>query len=308
MIFSFDLKIARLIGAVLRPWQRRFVKVVGQNDGRVPMTLITGASSGIGAALALELGRAGDHLLLVGQDEGRLQSIVADVRADVSKGFDNKELSNKELGTQKIVPVVVDLTDSAALDKIDAVLNEQGGYVDRLINNAGLGERDDFLASDFDQLAQVIEVNVQALVRLSHHFLPGMVDRGEGALVNMASIGGLAPAPYQSVYYASKAFVISFTEALAHEVRGRGVYVGAVLPGPVKTRFHHKIGGQRALYYWLLWKMRPKSVARSVHRALLARHWAVITPGPFYMVLGVLLRVIPGSLLVPMFGLLYKKW
>lgn len=298
IVRRIDLPLARAVGACLRPWQRRSAARLPKKDDKIPMTLITGASRGIGAALAFELAAAGEHLLLIGQDEARLTKVCADVLA----------LDQGGAKDQLIVPLVLDLTAEDAIERIEAALEVHGGYVSRLLNNAGLGERDEFLAADFDQLDQVMAVNVRALVRLTHHFLPSMIKRGEGAVVNMASIGGLAPGPYQSVYYASKAFVISFSEALAHELRGRGVYVGAVLPGPTKTAFHKKIGGQRAFYYWLMWKMSPRSVARSVHRALLMRHWAVITPGPFYMLLGAALRVIPDSLLAPFFGLLYRKW
>lgn len=293
MVFhSLDLKLAWLVGRVFRPWQRRNLPARIPAVETKPICLITGASSGIGEAIAFELGRGGHNLLLIGRDQTRLQRVGDEVRL-CSEGT--------------VITLSLDLTSFESLTMIDQVIEGQGFHVAELINNAGLGERDDFLLSDWRELKRILDVNIEVLTKMTRRYLPGMVVRGEGAVINMASIGGLAPGPYQSVYYASKAYVISLTEALAHETRGRGVYIGAVLPGPTKTKFHQKIGGGRALYLKFFGQMRPTWVARALHRALLMRHWPIVTPGIIFTVLGFCCRVIPGSLLVPLLGVLYKK-
>lgn len=256
-----------------------------------PLTLITGGSSGIGAAMATEFAEAGHNLLLIGQDQARLGAVVDRVSG---------------LGEGEVLSIALDLTDLTLHQLIDELLLLKGYHVEVLINNAGIGERDDFLTSSFEDLKAVVDLNIDVLTALSHRYLPGMVQRGEGALLNISSIGGLAPGPYNAVYYASKAYVTNLTEALANEVRGRGVYIAAVLPGPTKTPFHYKINGQNSLYHYVLWRMKPRAVARSVHRALLMGHWAVVTPGIVYAAFGLFLRVVPGSLLAPFMGILYK--
>lgn len=288
----FDLKFAQLVGAIFRPWQRRNVPADIPSIETKPLTVITGATGGIGQALAHELAEGEHNLLLLGRNEDGLQAL-----SDVLK----------EKSDKTILTLAVDLLREDAGTFIEMVAQAKGFHVACLINNAGLGEPDHFLDSDTHTLTKVMDLNMQVLMGLTHHFLPGMVARGRGAVINMASIGGLAPAPYQSIYYATKAFVISFTESLAHEVRGGGVYVAAILPGPTKTDFHNKIGGKKALYLKVMGKMKPELVARSTHRALLMQHWPIITPGVILMILGFCMRVIPASLLTPFMGLLYKK-
>jgi len=281
-----------MVGVIFGPWRRRNVPSGLPTLETTPLTVITGATGGIGEALAYELADAGHHLLLLGRNEAGLRALSEAL---------------KEKSDKTILTLAVDLLSEDAGVFIETVAQAKGFHVACLINNAGLGEPDHFLESDYPALKKVMDLNMQVLVELTHHFLPGMVARGNGAVINMASIGGLAPAPYQSIYYATKAFVINFTESLAHEVRGRGVYVGAVLPGPTKTGFHDKIGGRRALYLKVMGQMKSELVARSTHRALLMQHWPIITPGVILMLLGFCLRVIPPSLLTPLMGLLYKK-
>ena len=288
----FDLKFAQLVGALFRPWQRRNVPADLPSIETKPLTVITGATGGIGQALAHELADAGHNLLLLGRNEQGLQALSDAL---------------KEKSDKTILTLAVDLLSDDAGAFIETVAQAKGFHVACLINNAGLGEPEHFLESDPLTLKKVMDLNMQVLIGLTHHFMPGMVARGSGAVINMASIGGLAPAPYQSIYFATKTFVITFTESLAHEVRGAGVYVAAILPGPTKTDFHDKIGGKRALYLKVMGQMKPELVARSTHRALLMQHWPIITPGMILMILGLCLRVIPASLLTPLLGLLYKK-
>ena len=289
---NFDLKLAKMVGALFRPWRCRNTPADLVPIESDPLTVITGATGGIGQALAHELASAGHNLLLLGRQKEGLQALSDAL---------------KEKSDKTILTLAVDLLREDAGAFIETVAQEKGFHVACLINNAGLGEPEHFLESDLLMLNKVMDLNMNVLVGLSHHFLSGMVARGKGAVINIASIGGLAPAPYQSIYYATKTFVIAFTESLAHEVRGRGVYVAAILPGPTKTPFHGKIDGKKALYLKVMGQMKPELVARSTHRALLMQHWPIITPGMILMILGLCLRVIPASLLTPLLGLLYKK-
>ena len=289
---SMDLKAAAFIGWLTEFWRRRLLSSVISKPDTKPIALITGGSGGIGAAFAQELAEAGHNILLIGQNEEKLCAVATRLQ---------------DLGTGTILSLALDLSQLNTHQMIEDLLEAQGYHVDILVNNAGLGERDYFLEADWAELKHVLDVNIIALTALTHRFLPAITARGKGALLNVASIGGLAPVPYNSIYFSSKAYVVNFTESLANEVRGRGVYIGAVLPGPTKTAFHHKIKGQNTIYNYLLWKMKPRSVARSMHRALLMRTWAVITPSFFYSLTGMCLRVIPGSLLAPLMGFLFKK-
>lgn len=289
---SFDLKAAAFIGSITEFWRRRLLPSEIPQPDTKPIALVTGGSGGIGAAFAQELAEAGHNILLIGQNEEKLRAVATRLQ---------------DLGTGTILSLALDLSQLNMHQMIEDLLEAQGYHIDILVNNAGLGESDDFLAAEWAELQHVLDVNIIALTALTHRFLPRMVERGKGVLLNVASIGGLTPVPYNSIYFSSKAYVVNFTESLANEVRGRGVYIGAVLPGPTKTAFHHKIKGQNTFYNYLLWKTKPRSVARSMHRALLMRTWAVITPSVFYSLTGLCLRVIPGSLLAPIMGFLFKK-
>ena len=289
---SMDLKATAFIGRLTEFWRRRLLQAEISEPVTKPIALITGGSGGIGAAFAQELAEAGHNILLIGQNEEKLHAVATRLQG---------------LGSGTILSLALDVSQLNLHQMIEDLLEDQGFHVDILVNNAGLGERDSFLKIEWDEIQHVLNVNIVALTALTHRFLPGMTARGKGALLNVASIGGLAPGPYNSIYFSSKSFVINFTESLANEVRGRGVYIGAVLPGPTKTAFHHKVKGQNTIYNYLLWKMKARAVARSMHRALLMRTWAVITPSLFYSLIALCLRVIPGSLSAPLMGFLFKK-
>lgn len=289
---SFTLKIAALIGKLTEFWRRRRLPSNLPDVHTAPLVLITGGSGGIGAALAHELAEAGYNLLLIGKNEDRLRSVAARLQ---------------KISSGEILSLAMDLANFELHDKIDDLLEAKGYHVEILVNNAGLGERDEFLEAEWSELEHVLDVNIKVLTALTHRYLPKMTARGSGTLLNMASLGGLTPGPYNSIYFSTKAYVVNFTESLANEVRGKGVYIGAILAGPTKTAFHHKIDGQNSLYNYLLWHMKPRFVARSVHRGMLTRIWAIITPGFIYSLAALFLRVIPGSLMAPLMGFLYKK-
>jgi short-subunit dehydrogenase len=184
--------------------------------------LITGASKGLGAAFAKELAGRGMDLVLVARSIDALQDIAVSLRAEYG------------------VKCVVLQSDLAAVDAVERIVAELARLdvkVDLLVNNAGLGLTGDFLSHDLTEELAGIQVNVQALVGLSHALGAKMVSRGSGGIINLASNAAFQPLPYMATYAAAKAFVLHFSEALSFELKGRGVQVMAVCPGPTATSF-----------------------------------------------------------------------
>ena len=189
--------------------------------------LVTGASSGIGEVFAKCLAKDGCDLVLVARSEDKLRSLA-------------KQLA--ELYSRRVEVVALDLAQPGAADKLKAAADALHMDVDLLVNNAGFGTAGAFSKSDAARDRQEIQLNAVTLVDLCRAFLPAMVGRKGGAIVNVASLAGFQPLPYMAVYAATKAFVVSFTESLRAELRGTGVRVVCVCPGPVNTPFFDATG------------------------------------------------------------------
>ena len=185
--------------------------------------LVTGASSGIGAEFARALARRGADLVLVARREDVLETVASEIR-DVSGR------------TVHVVPL--DLTADGAGRDLARRVASLGLSIDTVVNAAGIGRTEDFTSSGAEAIRQQLALNVHAVVDVSHALLPQVASSGRGALVNVASLTGYMPVPGMAVYAASKAFVIRFTEALAHETRTSGATVLAVSPGPTRTDFY----------------------------------------------------------------------
>lgn len=183
--------------------------------------LITGASSGIGALYAERLARRGYDLILVARSRQRLDLLAQRLR--------------EETGCQVEV-LVADLGDQAGLARVEQLLRTQDD-ISLLVNNAGVGATSALLDSDVEAMTRMIELNVSALTRLTYAAAPGFVARGRGAIINIASIVGIAPEILNGVYGASKAFVLAFSQSLHHELAGKGVQIQAVVPGAIATDF-----------------------------------------------------------------------
>ena len=183
--------------------------------------LITGASAGIGEEFARQLARRGSDLILVARRKDRLEKLAEEVPT-----------------TAHVIEC--DLGSEAA--KLPDKVAKLGVAVDLLINNAGFGTRGRFLELDPEREAEIVRVNCEAIVTLTHAFLPAMVERRRGGLITVASTAGMQPLPYETTYGASKAFAISFMEALSMELRGTGVRCLVVNPGPVKTEWQQVAG------------------------------------------------------------------
>jgi short-subunit dehydrogenase len=187
--------------------------------------LITGASSGIGAELARLLAAGGYDLVLVARNRAELEALGA-------------ELSRTHGIAARAV--AADLSDSAAADAIfDAT---RGVTIEILINNAGFGLRGAYAETDWNAEARMMQVNMTAPAHLTKLYLPGMLERRSGRILNVVSTAAFVPGPFMAMYYASKAFLLSFSESIANEVQGTGVTVTALCPGPTRTHFDRAAG------------------------------------------------------------------
>jgi uncharacterized protein len=198
-----------------------------------PAVVVTGASSGIGREIARLAAKDGQPLILIGRSEIELVKLA------------------EELRTQGVVAhtLSLDLQHPDALAQIEACLSAHGLYCDVLVNSAGFGVFGGALESDSSLQTQLIDVNIRAVVALTLRFLPGMVARRRGGIINLGSITGYASGPYMAAYCASKAFVNSWSAALSAEVAGTGVTVTCLTPGVIRTAFFNRqaIGPNRLL-------------------------------------------------------------
>lgn len=230
--------------------------------------LVTGGSTGIGAAIAGELARNGTHLVLVARSEQQLGITAADLRSRYGVA---------------VLTVALDLADPGAVAHLLEVVENAGITIELLVNSAGLSSRGFVAESDPAVLRRLVELNVGALTELTASLVSGMVDRGHGSIVNIASTGAYAPAPVLAAYAASKAYVLSFTQALWAETKDTGVRVVAVSPGPTRTPMNSSGGkGMR----------QPGQVARTVLRALEGAGPAVVD-GARNAVTAAVIRLLP---------------
>jgi short-subunit dehydrogenase len=200
-------------------------------DGLERRALVTGASSGIGAAFARSLRGRGHALVLVARRADRLAALCAELGGDAAA-----------------IAVPLDLTAPEAGARLERALAERGLAVDLLVNNAGLGHTGRFLEQPPEKVAAMLDLNVRALMDLTRRFVPPMVARGSGAVINVVSTSAFQPVPYLAVYAATKVFVLSFTEALADELAGTGVKVQALCPGLTESEFHATAGTDKVLF------------------------------------------------------------
>jgi uncharacterized protein len=186
-----------------------------------PLALVTGASGGIGAEFARVLAKGGHDLVLVARSEAPMQTLAS-------------ELANH---TAHCTIISADLAILGAGHRLAGTLADRNLEIDVLINNAGFADFGELWKADAPKIDQMITLNVATLTELMHDLLPGMVSRGAGRIMNVASTAAFFPGPLMAVYYATKAFVLSISEAVNEELKGTGVTVTAVCPGPTETGF-----------------------------------------------------------------------
>jgi uncharacterized protein len=249
-------------------------------DATRAVTLITGASAGIGTALARVFASHGHELVLVARRTDRLETLAAEIAAK---------------GQRPPLVLSVDLGDRSAVEQIGDALSRHGLEPEIVVNNAGFGLIGEAASLDRAEQLAMIDLNVRALTDLSLAFL-GSIERRKGGILNVASIAGFLPGPGMAVYYATKAYVVSFSEALHHELKGKGVRVTALCPGPVSTEFQARAGMGSNPFPRML-QRSPERVADEGYRGL-KQGRAVVIPGSHNRVAALLSRLAPRRLLL----------
>jgi short-subunit dehydrogenase len=252
--------------------------------------LVTGASSGIGADIARELARRGHGVTLTARREERLRGL-------------GEELEDRH-GVRAEV-MACDVADADSRERLIEALAELRLNVDVLVNNAGFGSAGLFVELDEEAEVRMVRTNCEAVVALCGALVPEMVERGRGAVMNVASAAAFQPLPRQATYAATKAFALSFSEALHSELAGTGVTVTALCPGPVRTEFAEVagIGEMEESTPGFLWKTPEEVAAAGVEG--LERGRRVVTPGAIQVVTSVLGQHTPRSVLLPLVKRVY---
>jgi short-subunit dehydrogenase len=251
-----------------------------------PLVLLTGASAGIGAALARVIAADGYDLLLVARRQERLDALAAELPVAAHT-------------------MALDLADADAGERLEAAVATLGRPVDVLVNNAGFGASGLFAETDPARLGGMVDVNIAALVDLTRRFLPGMIERRRGGILNLASTAAFQPGPRLAVYYASKAFVLSLSEALSEETRGTGVTVTALCPGPTTSEFGAIAGMDRSRLFRYGRKMTAEDVAAIGWRAFRAGRRVVIA-GATNRLGAAGAKLLPHRVLLPVVNMLQR--
>jgi hypothetical protein len=221
------------------------------------VALVTGASAGLGVDFARQLSKRGHRLVLAARRKDRLETLA------------------KELGNARAVAIDLSKTNAAA--KLIADIEANGEFVDLLVNNAGFGLIGKFAELDAKRLRQMIDLNVGALMDLCRAAAPGMIERKSGGIINVASTAAFQPGPKMAAYFATKAFVLSFTEALHEELKPHGIKVSCLCPGPTRTEFGEVAGFNGNSMFERVAMESPEVVEAGL--AGLDKNHAVVVPG-----------------------------
>lgn len=259
------------------------------NSNHKETVLITGASSGIGYELAREFAHHGHNLVIVASIEPELLDAARRISA--------------EYGVS-VKTITEDLRREAAADDIFAQVAASGLSVQILVNNAGIGRRGRFWEISLDDDISMIRLNVEAGVRLTKRFLPSMLRDRRGRILNTASIAGLEPGPMMAIYHATKAFMLSWSEALATELQDTGVTLTVLCPGPVDTPFFPEAGMVDTHMFQDASVMAPQEVASTAYRALMEGE-RMIVPGVLNKAIALGTRFLPEAALAKVTGKLY---
>ncbi|WP_203289193.1 SDR family oxidoreductase [Metabacillus sp. cB07] len=235
--------------------------------------LITGASDGIGKELAYKYAQDGYRLVLAARSEGKLQKLA------------------EELKPASVIVKRKDLSDMNQVRELYEELKAESVCVDVLVNNAGFGLYGEFVRTSADEELNMIDLNIKSITLLAKLFAPDMAERGSGHILNVASTAAFQPGPLMAVYYATKAYVLSFSEAIENELKGTGVSVSVLCPGPTKTGFSDRANlGQSKLFKSGV--MDVKEVADAAYKGLHKKKMVII-PGLKNKMLAAAVRFMP---------------
>ncbi|QFI66339.1 hypothetical protein EKH55_1465 [Sinorhizobium alkalisoli] len=255
-----------------------------------PAVVVVGASRGIGKAIAQVAARDGDTVVLVARSEADLEAVAADLRKADEEAF----------------VLALDLMAANADRRLEAFLSENGLYCDVLVNSAGYGLRGSAAVLPVEDQLGIVDLNIRAVAALTLRFLPGMVARGRGGVINLGSVASFTPGPFMALYYASKGFVRSFSEALYEELHRTGVTVTCVAPGPVATEFLQRSGANRAALFKVLPKLDSDYVAECAWRGFKAGRRLVV-PGLASKLAVLIAAVLPSAFMLPLVGRLQRR-
>jgi short-subunit dehydrogenase len=246
--------------------------------------VVTGASSGIGVEIARELAKRGQNLTLVARREERLRELAEEL--------------GRDHGVRAEV-IAADIAGEEGRSQLADELRSRGRDVEVLINNAGFGSAGRFQKLDAEKEALMVRTNCEAVVALCGEYVPKMVNRGRGAILNLASIASFQPLPYQATYAATKAFVLSFSEGLSGDLHGTGVTVTALCPGPAPTEFEETAGIEGGEWQGIpkFVLTNPDYIAATGVEAL-EKGRRVVVPGPLNVVTAAAGHYTPRSVVV----------
>lgn len=253
--------------------------------------LITGASGGIGYDLAKMAGADGRNLILVARSAEKLNALAVELR------------KNKNT---EVVTIAVDLSDEKGVNKLLDEIASQNLKVEILVNNAGFGDFGDFSKADLSKNMEMIRLNIGALTQLTHAIMQQMLGSGKGRIMNVASTAAFLPGPGMAVYYASKAYVLSFSEALARELKGSGVTVTTLCPGPTDTSFATAAGLGKSLMHRMLPPATSAEVAKAGYKAMM-KGKTIEIPGFMNKLTALTPRFTPRSIVRDMIYGIHKK-
>ena len=262
--------------------------------------LITGASSGIGMELAKVYGRKGYSLILAARRKYRLELLKKEIMDNIS--------TSPEINPE-ITVIEKDLGEPGASLELYRLIKDKGLKVDMLINNAGFGiygKFSGFSSEDMERNRKMTDLNIWAVVELTKLYLDEFLERKEGAILNVASVAAFLPGPMMANYYASKAYVLSFTEAVREEVKGTGIKIGTLCPGPTATEFEKSSNADNGGLFSTMKVMTAEKVAKIAYRDFM-KGKSIIVPGLLNKMAIFMVRFLPGRLLTAISGKIQEK-
>ena len=283
------MKLPPAIDGMVHPLKRGFPIAV---EGRQfePAVVITGASEGLGKAFAQLLANRA-VVVMVARDADDLGRVAEEITANVTGAH--------------VMTIALDITEDGAPKALRDFLNASGLYADILVNNAGaaLGGRFDTQARS--EVLRIIDLNVRSLVAMTHEFLPGMRERRTGGILNIASLAGFMPGPWQALYFASKSFVLSYSQAIGAENRSAGVQVMAAAPGPIETGIYRSMRSRWTWYLALFPSYTADACAEAIWVGFEAGH-SVFVPGLINKITVLAAKLLPNEITVPLAGWLVR--
>lgn len=255
-----------------------------------PAVVVIGASRGIGRAIAKVAARERSVIVLVARSAEGLAAAAKDVRDAGGEAFTFE----------------LDLSAPEASARLEDFLTTKSLFCDVLVNSAGYGLRGAAIALPMDDQLGIIDLNIRALSDMTLRFLPDMVERGRGGVLNLGSVASFTPGPYMALYYSSKGFVRTFSEALHQEVRKTGVTVTCVAPGPVSTEFLERSGASQTALFKILPKLDSKDVAERAWQGFKSGRRLVV-PGFSAKLAAFTAALLPSAALLPLIGYLQRN-